>query len=676
MAAELPIILTVLLLLVVVKFCQLAVYPYLRPALPKIAYGLAYPVSILLLTLISWYLGLLQLPVQLSLIPFAALLAFSLCKKQIHLSELKSNAIFDIIFLAGFLLLLSVRFASPGIVVSGEKFMDAAILGSIMNNPVSPPADPWFGGAAFTVYYYLGHWMCGILGILSAGSSAVVFNLMLPLVFGLAAVSAFSIGEYLFDRRRAWIPLIVLLIPNIALFVRFFCGDGLLTAFWNSTRVIGDGATITEYPLFSFIFGDPHAHVLCCFNQLTFICLLLVLILKWRELPVYGRYLLAVLLSLSLGTMPPMNSWDVLIYAPLYIAAAAVVIVKMLRDRQGIRIHDILPLVLVPFISIALYGLFLVTMVSSGSSSIQGIGFVTTPSDTLEFLGVWGIFLALIVVDGLKTLKKFWWLIVIPVVLFFLGYGALGIAVFCLLLLLLKKEKHADTFFAAAGCIILIIMELFFIKDYMGDIYYRMNTVFKFGFACWFILGSSVFMMVGRWIRGRFAGVSRKKFLAGAGVIYVVIVILITGCAVGISGGGVGTLDGSAWLSSAHPGDAAGISWLKENAGPSDVVAEAAGTSYNYSSRVSAMTGLTTPLGWAAHENGWRSGAASVGDVMSDLQQMYENPGKTLSLMDKYNVKYLFVGEVERAVYDVSLPKSGLSPVFSADGIAIYQRVY
>ena len=74
MAAELPIILTILLLLVVVKFCQLAVYPYLRPALPKIAYGLAYPISILLLTLISWYLGLLQLPVQLSLIPFAALL--------------------------------------------------------------------------------------------------------------------------------------------------------------------------------------------------------------------------------------------------------------------------------------------------------------------------------------------------------------------------------------------------------------------------------------------------------------------------------------------------------------------------------------------------------------------------------------------------------------------------
>ena len=678
MAVEFPVILTVLLLLVVVKFCQLAVYPYLRPALPKIAYGLAYPISILLLTLISWYLGLLQLPVQLSLIPFAALLAFSLCKKQIHLSELKSNAVFDIIFLAGFLLLLSVRFASPGIVVSGEKFMDAAILGSIMNNPVSPPADPWFGGAAFTVYYYLGHWMCGILGILSAGSSAVVFNLMLPLVFGLAAVSAFSIGEFLFDRRRAWIPLIVLLIPNIALFVRFALGETITTAFWNSTRVIGSipSETINEYPLFSFIFGDPHAHVLGCFNQLLFICLLTVLLVKWREIPVYGKYLLAVLMSLSLGTMPAMNAWDVLVYAPLYLAAAGVAVFLMVRDRKGISRHDILPLVLVPFLSILAYAPYLLSMFSSGVSSVEGIGFVDSPSALPLFLGVWGILLFIVLLDCIKTLKKYWWLVIIPVVLFFFGYGTAGVCLFLLLLLLLKKDKHADTFFAAAGCILLILMEIFYLNDYMWYPYERMNTVFKIGFACWFILGSAAFMMIGRWIRGRFAGVSRKRFLTVAGIVYLAAIVALTGCALWYSNGNGGTLDGAAWLSSEHPSDALGISWLKEHASPSDVVAEAAGDSYEYSSRISSLTGLTTPLGWERHEMIWRVDDAAISGVSADLKEMYENPERTTSLMDKYNVKYLFVGEVERVVYDVSLPKNGLSPVFSADGIAIYQRVY
>ena len=43
--------------------------------------------------------------------------------------------------------------------------------------------------------------------------------------------------------------------------------------------------------------------------------------------------------------------------------------------------------------------------------------------------------------------------------------------------------------------------------------------------------------------------------------------------------------------------------------------------------------------------------------------------------MDTYNVKYLFVGEVERAKYDVQLPEEGLERVFSVPGCRIYQRV-
>ena len=66
-------ILTVILWSIVIKFCQITVYPYLRPALGKISYGLAYPIGILLLTIGSWYLGLADLPVQLILIFFAVL---------------------------------------------------------------------------------------------------------------------------------------------------------------------------------------------------------------------------------------------------------------------------------------------------------------------------------------------------------------------------------------------------------------------------------------------------------------------------------------------------------------------------------------------------------------------------------------------------------------------------
>lgn len=104
-------------------------------------------------------------------------------------------------FLGAFLLMLISRFLTPGIIPSGEKFMDAAFLGSIMLDPAVTPLDPWYAGGELSIYYYLGHWMCGVLGIFAGGAPTVVFNLMLPTVFALAAISAYAIGVLLLKRH-------------------------------------------------------------------------------------------------------------------------------------------------------------------------------------------------------------------------------------------------------------------------------------------------------------------------------------------------------------------------------------------------------------------------------------------------------------------------------------------
>jgi YYY domain-containing protein len=317
-------ILTVILWLIIIKFCQITLYPYLRPALGKISYGLAYPVGILLLTIVSWYLGLAGLPVQLVLILFAVLGGVALYKKQYTKDDLRAQIQWDIVFLSAFALLLIVRWFTPGIIPSGEKFMDAAFLGSIMLNPTVTPPDPWFAGGSLDIYYYLGHWMMAVLGILTLGTSTVVFNLILPTIFALAAVSAYAIGVLLLKRHH-WLPMLVLIVPNAALIWNAFTSEGIIETWWASTRVIGDGTTINEYPLFSFLWGDPHAHLLGCFNQLLFICLLAVMMTKWQYLKGWRKYILAGLLSLSLGTMPAMNSWDVLIYAGVYLVVAFMV---------------------------------------------------------------------------------------------------------------------------------------------------------------------------------------------------------------------------------------------------------------------------------------------------------------------------------------------------------------
>ncbi|MDO5846608.1 MAG: DUF2298 domain-containing protein, partial [Methanocorpusculum sp.] len=341
-------------------------------------------------------------------------------------------------------------------------------------------------------------------------------------------------------------------------------------------------------------------------------------------------------------------------------------------EERKFTLSAMTPFALVPILSLASYGYFLVQMVGAGGSSIQGFDFVGTPSPLIEFLGVWGIFLAIIFLNGISSLKKYPWLAAVPVTAFIFGYGSLGAALFCLLLLLAKKEKMPETILAMAGLVILIFCELFYLKDYMGDAYYRMNTVFKFGFICWFILGTSALLMAGRRLAGHGKRISSASGWGIAACVYAGLLVfaIFGGINLGYPGG---TLDGSAWLDASHPGDAAGIAYLKENALSGDIVVEAVGTSYTYSSRVSVMTGLSTILGWAGHESGWRSGVDDVGAVAADVRIIYENPLRCAELMNAYGAKYLFVGELERETYAVLLPSDGLTEVFHADGVSIYQ---
>ena len=65
-------IVPVLLWLAVVKMLHLAVWPALDRTLGNLSAAAAYPASILLFTLATWYCGLSGLPIVLALLPFAA----------------------------------------------------------------------------------------------------------------------------------------------------------------------------------------------------------------------------------------------------------------------------------------------------------------------------------------------------------------------------------------------------------------------------------------------------------------------------------------------------------------------------------------------------------------------------------------------------------------------------
>ncbi len=649
--------------LLVVTFLQLALYPSLKKCLKQYAFPASFTAALLLFTILTWYCGLSRFPLQFALVPFVLLFAYHIYHHDYAWSELKKEWHWELIFLIFFFLMLTVRFVNPTISYA-EKFMDHAFLASIMRNPVVPPLDPWFAGGTMDVYYYLGYWIFGCLGIVSGVPSNIAFNLALPTVLGVAAVTVYAIGTLLLDRFR-WLPLLLFFIPNPSLFYQLFTGSSISSALWNSTRTITN--TINEYPLFSFTWGDLHAHVISIFNQAFLIFLLLYLYKYWDSLKSRDKWIMCGLAALSLGSMPLINTWDVLIYAPITVIVAALIILRGWKQGQGMSSWG--HLITIPPLSILIYlPFYLVLKTSTG-----GIGIVRTPSDPFQFLLVNGWFIAIFLLFLLKDIRERPYLVLVAVPFVLAGYTAAAIAAIPLIYLLAKKEHSIPDLLAIFGLAILILVELFYLKDNMGDTYFRMNTVFKCYVPAWIILGISSLSMIGAWLSrpGRVPVMPARQSAALAVLVIGFLFVVPFIVPLDLNYGGR-TLDGLAYLDSSHPGDAGGVAYLRNLTGD-EIIVEAAGGDYTYYSRISSFTGIPAILGEPFHEDMWRGDTTGWYSTRpADVRSIYENPDQTVALMKKYNATLLYVGDEERETYNVSLPATGLEQVYSDRGTDIY----
>lgn len=657
-------ILSVVSWLLVISFLQLALYPSLKKSLQQYAFPAAFAASLLIFTILTWYCGLIHFPVQLGLVPFVILVVYHLYRRDYAWSELKKEWHWELVFLIFFFLMLTVRFVNPTISYA-EKFMDHGFLASVMLNPVVPPLDPWFAGGTLDVYYYLGYWLFGCLGIVSGVPSNIAFNLSLPTVLGVAAVTVYSIGTLLLERFR-WLPLVIFIIPNPSFFYQIILGKGLNSVLWDSTRTITN--TINEYPIFSFTWGDLHAHVISIFNQVFLIFLLLYLYKYWESLESRVKWILCSLAALSLGSMPLINTWDVLIYAPITVIVAALIILR--GKKQGRGISSWSPLLAIPPLAILIYVPFYLML----KTSTGGIGIVKIPSDPFQFLLVNGWFIAIFLLLLIKDIRERPYLLLIAVPFIFAGYTAAAIAAIPLIYFIVKKEHSLPDILAILGLLLLIIVELFYLRDNMGDTYFRMNTVFKCYLPAWIMLGISAFAMVGAWLSrpGRVPVMPAKKSALLATL--VIGILFVTPFLVPLDlNYGSRSLDGLAYLDSAHPGDAGGIAFLRNLTGDERIV-EAEGGDYTYYSRVSSFTGIPAIIGQPFHEFMWRGDTSGwYSTRIADIRSIYENPDQTVALMKKYNATLLYVGDLERDTYAVNLPEKGLELIYSDRGTDIYR---
>ncbi len=106
------------------------------------------------------------------------------------------------------------------------------------------------------------------------------------------------------------------------------------------------------------------------------------------------------------------------------------------------------------------------------------------------------------------------------------------------------------------------------------------------------------------------------------------------------------------------------IRWLQENVQGTPVILEgrSAASEYRYNLRISINTGLPTVLGWRWHQTQQRTLSplpSVVNQREANVHYLYNTQDipRTLEMLRYYEVRYVIVGEMERAIY----PASGLA---------------
>lgn len=237
-----------------------------------------------------------------------------------------------------------------------------------------------------------------------------------------------------------------------------------------------------------------------------------------------------------------------------------------------------------------------------------------------------------------------------------------------------------------AGVLLLLGTELFYIDDVNG---FRPNTVFKLWFQAWMLLAIGGAFSLYHFTRGfrlrlpsfegrRLPAAARVAW-AGAGVVIVGAALVYTLTATMERTGGfenVQRIDGLAEARAAHPGEYEAVAWLNENVEGVPVIVEAVGSSYSRAARVSARTGLPTVLGWPRHERLWRSSEAPLGDREEDVRRIYEtlDTEEARTLLERYGVEYVYVGWLEREMYDAPEGDPARFGKFDDIGAVVYRN--
>jgi uncharacterized membrane protein len=231
-------------------------------------------------------------------------------------------------------------------------------------------------------------------------------------------------------------------------------------------------------------------------------------------------------------------------------------------------------------------------------------------------------------------------------------------------------------FLISIGVLLILGPEFLYLRDNFG---YRINTVFKFYYQAWLLLslaaafGVAVMLSELRGIAAMFYSIL-IALVIGLGLVYPMFSIPSKTDSFRGNNPAQRTLDGSAYLANTMPDDYQAFQFMQTlDAG---VVAEAVGGQYSEYARVATFTGMPTVLGWPGHEDQWRDHALQ-GSRQKDIETLYTTSDWTTmqNILKGYNIRYIYVGNLERSSYPVNEEKFGLflKQIYQHGSVTIYE---
>ena len=593
----------------------------------------------------------------------------------------------ELLFFAAFLLWTYFAGFHPA-AYGTEKFMDYGFMEAMMRSKTLPATDLWYSQGKIN-YYYGGQYFAVFLTKLSGAKVELTYNLMRTFVAGLAFAMPFSLVHQMVTDRLGktgsrWkkaLPSVTGILAGISVsiagnmhyvvygqiipFIQKLKGEEV-SSYWfpDATRYIGfnpdvEDKTIHEFPCYSFVLGDLHAHVV----DIMFVLLLLGLLYAWmkkvRTTELSGesmsrrefwkkQLLMPQLLATGalLGMFHWTNYWDFVIY--FVVTCGAALFMNIIGQKGKIRwalgvtaaqaaeILILATVIILPF-----------TLQFDTSNMVQGIALAQHHSLPHQLLVLWGL-------PGILTI-----LFVVSLLIEKLR-GAEQKSLYHLL----TSIRLPDLFAVLMGlCAIglVLIPELVYVRDIYENGNARANTMFKLTYQAYIMFGMTMIYAIFRLL---IIGKNKiLKVLAFIGLFFFVWTCGYFGNSVHSWFGEVWKpsqykgLNATAFLETDFPEDVNGIRWLKENISDAPVVLEANGDSYSEYERVSAMTGLPTIMGWYVHEWLWRGNLSDLNAKIEEIQEIYTSTDETRvkELLEEYNVSYIFVGSCERNKYGADM---------------------